>query len=230
VIVARAWMAVVALSGCDGAFDLVRLPPYEAPPDAATTCLEDGFDDPVLDLARWISYGEGKNIFTSVVDGTLHIDVPAATTTDVDPYGGIRIGSRDLTGLTVEAELVQPGPPDEPSEAVLQLKMDAANHFDFFVQRKVLVVRTLLGGMQSSLDTPYDPALHRVLRIRHELETDEIVFEARGLDTDWVEITRKPRTFSLASADFLVFAGTFDIAPAFTAVFDNVRVTGPCTF
>ncbi len=72
----------------------------------------------------------------------------------------------------------------------------------------------------------YSATNHRVLRMRHDTATNEMVFEAASAATPFTELGRTPADVSLANAYFEIYAGSYDVAEAFVARVDNV---GTCT-
>lgn len=194
----------------------------------APLCLEDAFDGPEVDASIWIVLGASSGIAASIDAQALRIGVPEATASSQDPYRGVKSATMNLTGGSAEVQLQQPPPSTQPSLAGLTIGPDQRNYYNLFVQTKQLVARTLIDGTRSDVVEPYDPVRHQFLRIRHDRASDEVVFESRGDNTEWALVFREARAFSLELADVTLFASSFDIAPAFSSVFDNVAAYAMC--
>ena len=55
-----------------------------------------------------------------------------------------------------------------------------------------------------------------------------MVYETRSADGDWTEVSRTLSDVSLASATYAIYAGSYNIAPAFDAIVDNALLLGSC--
>lgn len=214
------------LTGCDGALDIEHV---AEPPAMAPLCVEDTFDGPEVDTTVWIITGSASGTIASIDAQALKIDVPQAMTSAQDPRGGVHSATMDLVGGSAEVQLVQPPPSAQKSLAGLTIGGDPLNYYSLFMQTNQLVARSYLDGIRTDVVDPYDPVRHQFLRIRHDRASDEILFESRGADTDWEHVLRVPRAFSLELTTVTLSAQSFDIAPAFTSVFDNVAIYGACT-
>lgn len=214
--------------GCSQAFDLDPVAKPDAPRGVAL-CIADDFELGTIDTARWAVFGPNKGVTLSIDAGRLRYDVPQSTSSTQDPYGVIQSAPFDLTGGSVEAEFVEvPTLVGAKSEVVLEIKYDDQNHYNVVVQPGKVVSRTYDNGVLVDIPAIYDPALHRVLRIRHDTATNEVVFEAHGNGTDRIELRRAPFTFATNTVTVDVVAGSFDVADAFKATIDNVVVYGRC--
>lgn len=225
--VAAATLALVAsvTSGCHEVFDLVAV---EVP--EAEVCLEEDFDDGEIDAASWIKLGASVNVVVDVVDGHGSIEVPESTAAAQDPYGGIRSQKRDFTGVAAQVEVLTVPLATTPSEVVMQLTRDNTNLYSFLVQRGMLLARKRVDGVDTIDSVDYDNVQHRFIRMRLDATENVLLYEARPSGGQWAEVTRTSATVPLTEMTVEVRAGSYDVAPAFTATFDNVQLVGRCTF
>lgn len=212
--------------GCHTVFDLDPVAGPDAPRGVAL-CVSDDFEAP-LEPTRWLIAGIGRGVTTTATGGWLQIDVGESVSATQDPYGGIRSPAYDLTGGSLEAEIVDPAAPTTQSESFITIKLDDNNHYDLMVQHGKIFARTVDSGVLVDTGSVFDPVLHRIQRVRHDAATNEVVFEAHGDGTDWLELHRAPFQFDVTIAEADVVAGSFNVAPAYTARFDNVVVYGRC--
>ncbi len=218
--------AVLVAAGCSRVFDLDPIAGPDAPV-GVSACFVDDFSEAAVS-GGWIVAGLGKNVIVTTDAGRLRVDVPESTSTTQDPYGGIASSLLDLTGGSIEAELVEPPPFGSSSEAFVAIRADELNHYNLLVQHGKVIARTYDDGVLVDVPASYDPARHRVLRLRHDAATNEIVYETHGDATGWLELHRAPFQFDVTRVEVAVTAGSFDVAPAYTSRFDNVVVFGRC--
>jgi hypothetical protein len=245
--VARLWVGcaaslLVALGACDGAFDLVHVAsPRDGSVDgdgsaidgevdaALPICLEDSFSDNVIDLALWEVFGGADGVVVKVTaGGVAEIILPATTTSAQDPYGGLTGAERRYSGTAAQVEIVQVPDRSAPTELAIQYSIDSANHYRMSVVAGTLSYGKSIAGVRTDTDVEFDFEHHRVLQMRHDTESSELVFEARGATGTFVELGRTAADVSLDMAYFEVYAGTFDIGSSAAVQFDNVRVIGAC--
>jgi hypothetical protein len=212
--------------GCDAAFDLEAVP---VPPDMAPLCIEDAFDGSQIDTSTWIVVGAPNGVTAKLEAKALRVDVPAQTTASQDLYGGIKSGTLNLTYGMAEVDMLQGPPAAQTSLSGLSIGPDQQNYYNMFVQTGQLVARSYVAATRDDVVKAYDPARHLHLRIRHEHASDMIVFETRGADTGWTIAHQVPRAFSLESADVTLFASSYDVAPAYSSLFDNVAIYATCS-
>jgi hypothetical protein len=188
--------------------------------------LQDSFEG-TLDTATWTMFAFNGGSDVRVEGGLLQIDVLQQTTATQDPYGGIRSGSRNVTGASFEIEVLQVPGATAPSFTGELYRFDGTSNYSLFFQKGQVVARRTLSGTTKDVSWPYDPVADRFLRMRHDASTNELVFETRGQATDWVERTRLPVELDLRAMELWLFASSYDIAPAYTTQFDNALLTGP---
>jgi hypothetical protein len=223
-------LACVVVAGCDGAFDLARLPNIDAAIDAPLgTCVEDDFESGAID-GRWFLTGTSAGVVISEQSGHAVFSIPASTTDTQDPYGGLGSDRRDLTGAVAQMEILAVSSATDPSEVVMQLQFDSRNSYSMLVQRHRLITRKYVDNLQTNDTVTYDSVQHQFIRMRHDLVAGAMVYEARSAEGEWTEVSRTMADVPLTSISFSVYAGSYNIAPAFDAIVDNVVLLGPCGF
>lgn len=74
---------------------------------------------------------------------------------------------------------------------------------------------------------PYNPVQHRFVRMRHDVDSQQMVYEVRSATGAWQEMKRFAAAAPLAGSYLELYAGTFEATAATRAVFDNM-VAGGC--
>lgn len=212
----------VASAACDTVFRIDRI---EGDAKSSPICLQDGFDT-TLDASTWIPYGPVSGA-VRVDAGVLRIDVPQQTTATQDPYGGVHTSTRNLTGAAFEVRLL--AVPDVAARSLTGelFRHDGANSYSLFFQVGQVIARKTIAGMTKDSVWPYDAVSDEYLRMRHDVSANEIVFETRGKTTNWLPRLRLPMELDPSSIEVHLFAASFDVAPAYTALFDDALLTGP---
>lgn len=233
---------MAAFGACDNAFDLVHVPSHDGGAlddgdvlngdaigdDAAigpTVCVDDDFSGTSFDPVRWTTYGAAQGVNSSIVSGVAEISVPASTTSAQDPYGGFYTKRGSFVGTGSQAELVQVAQ-GVASDVSIQLTIDSGNLYNITVNGGVLKFGKVVGTTPMVTSIAYSATNHRVVRMRHDIASNEMVFEAASAATPFTELGRTPADVSLANAYFEIYAGSYDVAEAFVARIDNV---GTCT-
>jgi hypothetical protein len=223
-------LACVVVAGCDGAFDLAHVPSVDAAIDAPLgTCVEDDFEAGIID-GQWFLTGVSAGVVVSVQSGHAVFSIPASTTDNQDPYGGLGTDTRDLTGAVAQVEILAVSSATDTSEVVMQFGVDSKNSYSMLVQRHRLITRKFVDNLQTNDTIPYDSVQHRFIRMRHDLVADAMVYEARSADGEWTEVSRTTANVALTSATLAIYAGSYNVAPAFDAIVDNALLLGPCGF
>jgi len=229
--ISLAALACVVVAACDGAFDLAHVPSVDAALDAPLgPCVEDDFESGAFDPSRWLGTGTSPGVVVEVQAGHAVFAIPAATTSTQDPTGSLDSHKRDLTGAVAQVEILEVPSPTALSEIVEGLFVDSKNNYGMLVGRNRLVTRQFVAGQETNDSVAYDSVQHRFIRMRHDTEAGAMVYEARSADGPWTEVSRTQADVPLTNANLKLYAGSFDVAPAFNAVIDNVQLLGPCTF
>ena len=207
-----------------------------------TVLLEDDFNDNSLNLAKW----SANNLFSGFTDASLpareisqQFQVgPLLAGQSGSHYNGIRSASTfDFTGAYSYVELVQGPAASTKADAMFTIGRDANNYYRIYVEEGVFICQSRIGGPKRNLFTaPYDPALYRYWRIRHDSFNGNVIFETAGanpsLSGSWVAryFERWDTAAVPVTAVILeIKAGTWQpepIAPG-TVIFDNFRLAKP---
>jgi hypothetical protein len=186
--------------------------------------LVDNFNDNSTDTTKWIAYGNPAPLAERVreVNGRVEIR-PASGTSGYTGY--VSVATYDLTESRISVELIAPLSTRDPSaNTFLVAKLDASNTVSIGVKEGYLYAGTQVAGAYSYYgERPYDPALHRWLRIR---EADSTTFWEVSADaTNWTLLTSRTDPFSLSAVRVEFTVGMFNaLASPGVAIFDNFNV------
>jgi hypothetical protein len=233
----RCALVALLLTACDGAFDLEHIPNRDvdaatsdgSPDAAAEVCLEDHFETTPIDAQIWATYGAGGGVTVRISNGHAEIVVPAATASAQHPYGGFTTAPRPYVGTAAQVEVIQAPPGGEASELTMQFTSDSSNFYRISVQSFQLTYGKTVNGTPNEASVSYSTTAHRFFQMRHDVTAGEIVFEARSATGAFVELGRTAADLPLTAAYFELYAGSFNVAPSFTASVDNALVLGDCT-
>jgi hypothetical protein len=186
--------------------------------------LVDNFNDDAIDPVRWNAFGDPAPTAERVreVNGRIEIR-PASGTTG---YSGVTSQAYyDLNGSQARVELVRAlAVRASTVETRFRSTRDANNFLELLVSEGLLSCGLVVGGVFTYFgEQPYDPRLHRWLRLR---EQDGSTFwEVSADGSAWTVLASRANPFSLAAMDFELVAGTYGaVAAPGTAVFDNFNV------
>ncbi|MEA2170437.1 MAG: hypothetical protein QOF76_3737 [Solirubrobacteraceae bacterium] len=191
-----------------------------APPPAAQG-LQDPFDGPGLDAARWDPLASGSTV--AVSGGALEISHPGGAWTKA------QITSRDpvpLAGGAVSVDVLRAANDGRGGstygETSVYLQTDATHYVEFFIGGGSLAAFVNRGGSVTNL-TPSWPAYPgaRTLRFREAGGTITLESAAPGT-TAWTTLASTASPFGSANPVLRIVAGS-NIAGSDVARFDNVR-------
>jgi hypothetical protein len=207
-----------------------------------TVLLEDDFNDNSLNLAKW----SPNNLFSGFTDASVparelaqQVQIgPLVSGQNGSHYNGIRsTNTFDFTGAYSFVELVQGPASSTKADAMFTIGRDANNYYRIYVEEGLFICQARIGGTKRNLFTqPYDPAVHRYWRIRHDSFTGNILFETASdnpsLSGSWV--ARYFERWDTASVPvgaviLEIKGGTWQpepIGPG-TVIFDNFRLAKP---
>ena len=199
--------------------------------------LEDDFNDNSLNLAKWIR----NNLFSGFTDSSLPTN-ETAQQLQTGPlligqagshYNGIRSANTyNFSGAYAYVELVTVPSSSTKADAMFTIGRDVDNYYRIYVEEGMLIGQAKLGGTKRTLFTsPYDPAVHRYWRIRHD-GNGSVMFETASDTSNWVfrygELWNTAAV-PLGAIAFELKAGTWQpesVAPG-VVVFDNFRLAKP---
>jgi hypothetical protein len=179
--------------------------------------LVDNFNDNVTDTGKWIASGPVQE-----TNGRLEIRPESNV---AQSYGKYRSAvAYDLTQSEIRVELVR----------VLRLHECYLSAYNGSLSTGDFVALTVAGGYVSAgrrgqgvytllAFIPYDPSVHRWLRLRERAGT--INYEASGNGSTWTPIATAGTPPNMASVTLEIAAGAFQAKPSpGFAVFDNFNV------
>jgi hypothetical protein len=181
--------------------------------------LVDTFGDNAVDPAKWNAYGPAQE-----VNGRVEITPPSNI---ANVYGGFTsvVTNYDLGNSQIAVELVRALRNTPSSETYLYIKTAASDRLYFKVQAGLFYASKQASGAPSSThlaERPYDPAVHRWMRVREQLGT--LYFEYSPDGCEWELLVSVPTPFSVSSVRVELAAGSYQSVPApGTAIFDNVN-------
>jgi hypothetical protein len=207
-----------------------------------TVLLEDDFNDNSLNPAKW----SPNNLFSGFTDVSVlareisqQLQIgPLFSGQSGSHYNGIRSANTfDFTGAYSYVELVQGPASSTKADAMFTIGRDPNNYYRIYVEEGVFICQSRIGGTKRNLFTePYNPAVHRYWRIRHDSFTGSVLFETASdnpsLSGSWVaRYFERWDTASVPIGTVILEmkAGTWQpepIAPG-TVIFDNFRLAKP---
>ena len=214
------------VSGCDVVWSVDRVPP----PDAAGPCVAtDEFAGDRL-ANTWVTFMNNP-LFVIAQDETLRLDLSAAANSAPGEVG-VRYGiAFDMTGGSIEVEVVQVVNAHPNLETYLRVREGADNSRNYTIRYGdgSLDFRTRLGMDNIHRVRAYNPTADRFWRISNGPEPDQVSFATRSnRDEPWFIETTQPAGVPFANMQIALVAGTYNTGsptPGF-AVFDNFAVCG----
>ena len=190
----------------------------------------DSFNDPEISIYDPVTAPSGRwetptSTYIREVNGRLEIR-PPGNQTGSSYHQYVSGETWDLTDSEVRVELVRPLVRSANAQTYLKVADDTPNvnnQLSFTVYRAKLQAGVTLNNVSTLVaDRPYDPALHRWLRLREQAGT--VFWEVSADGAEWTVLgSRSPHPFDLTSIKVVVGAGTNAALPApGTAIFDNV--------
>ena len=182
--------------------------------------LVDNFNDNQLDPTLWTAFPSASTTVREV-NGRLEIRPLSGTT---GTYSISSVSAYDLTGSQVAVEVVRTLRASTNVSVYLYAWQDASNYVIVFVANGRLTAARTVGGTYTDLRVvPYDPAVHRWLRLREQLGITYWEFSADGVT--YTVLHQAPNPITLTSVQFTLGAGVFVALPdTGLAVFDNFNV------
>jgi len=211
-------------------------------PTGETLLLVDDFNNNSLDTSKWIV----SDLFSGFADAALpavernqRMEIgPLVQNTDGSHYNGIRSSAaHDFTGAYCHVQLVQSPASTTAADAMFTIGFDVDNYYRIYVEAGTLRGQKKTGGIKASLfSVAYNSTQHKYLRMRHDVPTANVIFEAApdngGVPGSWVQLYSEAwDTFSipLTSVIFEIKGGTYrpeSDAPG-TVIFDNFKAARP---
>ena len=211
-------------------------------PTGETVLLADDFNNNILDTSKWTV----SDLFSGFADAALPVVErnqrmeigPLVQNTDGSHYNGIRSSATyNFTGAYSHVQLIQPPASTTAGDAMFTIGLDVDNFYRIYLEAGTLRGQKKTGGNKANLfSVTYNSTQHKYLRIRHDVPTANVIFEAAtdngGAPGTWVQLYSEVwDTFSipLTNVIFELKAGTYrpeSSAPG-TVIFDNFKAAKP---
>jgi endonuclease/exonuclease/phosphatase (EEP) superfamily protein YafD len=231
-----------AASGTPPAIPMAAPTPALASPNGETVLTEDDFDSDLPDVAKWpagiVSGTEDRAVPVAQTGGAIAIGPLFANASGFHCNGPSSPAFDLSSGGYAQVQLVQAVVGDQ-ANAMFTAANGSTNLYRIYETgaagaQRIAVEKKIADVKYPLASVAYDPAVHQLLRIRHDwrpsIGVDDVVFETAAVTAagaPFVEMYREPWDASI-QADRLAFeikAGTSDkeSAPG-VAVWDNFRV------
>jgi phosphatidylserine/phosphatidylglycerophosphate/cardiolipin synthase-like enzyme len=211
---------------------------YQAPPPG--TLLQDDFNGATIDTSKWIANG----LFSGYVDTSVAIS-QANQRLNIGPlfqgaaangshYRGVySVNAYNFANAYAQVEVVQAPAANTSADAVLTIGPNANNFYRVLIEAGTLAIQQRIGGTKATLlSVNYDAVNHRFVRIRHDANTGNVVFETAtgsgGVPGTWTTVFSQnwnTSSIPLTGILFELKAGTWTTeanAPG-TVIFDNFK-------
>lgn len=178
------------------------------------TGVREGFDsqrDPEVftpDSLHEGGYDAEMAAFTGA--GRLHLR-PRAGVAGLRHTGFATTREIDWTGGVASIELVQPPNLSTEASVTLAIIAQAPGWARTTVSAGNVYFQSEHLGVTTSVSVPYDPVAHRRLRIRHDVSSDEIVWDTSPDGVVWAERRRIARPFALTALRAEIEGGTYRV-------------------
>ncbi|MFP5262931.1 MAG: hypothetical protein ACLGJB_13580, partial [Blastocatellia bacterium] len=207
-----------------------------------TVLLADDFNNNFLDTSKWAV----NDLFSGFADPSLpavernqRLEIgPLAQNADGSHYNGIRSNAAyDFTGAYCYVQLIQPAASATGGDAMFTVGSDVDNYYRIYVESGSLRGQKKTGGLKTNVFTvAYNSTQHKYLRIRHDVPTGNVVFEAApdvgGAPGGWVQLYSEvwdTSSIPLTNILFELKGGTYkpESATPGTVIFDNFKAAKP---
>ena len=183
--------------------------------------LTDGFDDNIIDSSKWEVYGgdlveeTGGELRITVGDGVAYHGIQSVDTYDLsDSFALVRIAYAgaiiSMLSLETELKIIKDNGTNE-----LYITISGGN---------TITAYKVVGGTTTEIgQQPYDPNVHKYLRIREDSGTVYWEYSTDGLT--WTELGSDSTPFVITAVIGLIQAGNFEEETQTTTVrFDNFNI------
>jgi hypothetical protein len=191
--------------------------------------LTDDFDDNSRDTSKWtLGSIAFENAAVGVAEANQQVEItPLANTGAPAIYGYKSVLPWSLTGRQVSIRIAADIASD--TEAWLVVALNADNYLRIWVAGGNLQTRSRAGGNNSSQSHgAFSFATHTYWRIRHDDDSDEIVWEYSTDGSNWTELRRLALPFAITSVTFYLSGGTgSSVASPALVKFDDFSLRVP---
>lgn len=219
--------------------DSVYRHPYQRPPrrrlllpvlaPSGPVLLEDDFNDNSRDTAKWtLGSIAFENAGVGVDEANQQIEItPLASQGAPALYGYKSLNTYDFTAREAAVRIAADIDPD--TEAWLVVAVDADNYLRTWVASGTLQTRSRVAGVNTNESHgSFSFATHTYWRIRHDDDSDEIVWEYSSDGSFWSELRRLARPITITSVSVYLTGGTGSSIPSPGLVkFDDFNLRTP---
>ena len=215
-----------------------------AVPESETVLLSDDFNAGSVDTTKWSTSG----LFSGTTDLTVPMTIvnqrieigPLFQNTGGSHYNGLVSNKRyDFTGASASVQPSQVVTGSTAADVMFTLGSDVNNFYRLYYESGNLIVQKKVAGAKVTLlTTTYNPTNHAFWRIRHDPDSNLVVFETAtnnaGSPGSWSQIFSEiwnTARIPLTSVLFEIKAGTWQTetsAPG-TAAFDSFKAARQST-
>jgi hypothetical protein len=199
-------------------------------PSQTAVLMSDDFTGEVRDPLRWVPgiVVEGEEALdegvTVVQDDQLSI-IPRIHVPDVHHNGYVSATSFDMTRGMARVTVVQSPNAGSAADGSFALSADIDHWVRFNIEGPLMTLQARVGGTLSGPNVTYDPIQHRVLRLRHLVETDEFVWETSPDGAAFTILRQSSLAVPVTAMRAELEAGTYQPEPApGTVTFDDFSV------
>jgi hypothetical protein len=185
--------------------------------------LVDNFNDDTIDTVRWTPYSNPGPAAERVRETSGRLEIRPAS--GAAGYSGLAANVQyDLTESELRVEVVRAVRSAAGCEMYLSAGPDSSNSVTITISEGRIDFLQRVAGTVSLLETmPYDPAVHRWIRLREHLGV--LYWETSADGEEWTTRARNGWPFALGSVGVDLAAGCWQpvTAPG-VAIFDNLNV------
>lgn len=188
--------------------------------------LRDDFENAALDASKWKlgTLNTPASVWdlqvTAQEQGGQLVVTPRSGQSGKHYNGYLSAATWGATNARASVEV--PEVTQGAAETIFSAALDADNRFRILMQSGQLRFQTRVGANETSVNIPYDAALHRWWSLRHDPVGDRVVFETSGDGKSWARRRIVARSFPLSALTIELGAGTGASVPsAGLARFDN---------
>ncbi|HEY0036816.1 MAG TPA: vanadium-dependent haloperoxidase [Longimicrobium sp.] len=182
--------------------------------------LVDNFNDNSTDTAKWNPYGSPGSAADRLreVNGRLEIR-PASGAAGYSGYESL--ATYDLTRSHAAVEVVSALSAPVPAGVYLRAQIDSNNKIELGISGGIISPVHVVAGNYTFFDErPYDPDLHRWLRLRER--DGNTYWETSPDGCEWMVLASRPNPINLGAVRLSVLTGSYQTVTApGVAIFDN---------
>ena len=183
--------------------------------------LVDNFNDNATDSAKWVAYGNPGGAADRLREANGRLEIRPAS--GASGYSGYEsVATYDLTRSYASVEVVRAlSTPAAAAGTFLRAHIDGNNRIELGISQGLISPLYVVAGSYTYFEQrPYDPDLHRWLRLR---ERDGTTYWETSRDgCDWTVLASRPNPINLGAVRLTIATGAYQAVTApGTVIFDN---------